>query len=117
MIGEWNDAIENDIMTLKRDVVDQMIAHGIYKYILIGENVMNFHSSDDCYYEEWYEDVSEEGGWVVMLSLAQQSNYDFIRAGIDRYIQLIDFPDWRPYTPINLFTKIDNSQLKRLNKY
>ena len=22
MIGEWNDAIENDIMTLKRDVID-----------------------------------------------------------------------------------------------
>lgn len=117
MIGEWNDAIENDIMTLKRDVIDQMIAHGIYKYILIGENVMNFHSSDDCYYEEWYDDVCEEGGWIAMLSLAQQSKYDFIRAGIDHYIQLIDFPDWRPYTPMNLFIKIDNAQLKRLNKY
>lgn len=117
MIGEWNDAIENDIMTLKRDIIDQMIAHGIYKYILIGENVMNFHSSDDCYYEEWYEDVAEEGGWIVILSLAEQSLYDFKRAGIDRFIQNIDFPDWRPYTPMNLFTKIDNLQLKRLNKY
>ena len=117
MIGEWNDAIENDIMTLKRDVIDQMIAHGIYKYILIGENIMNFHSSDDCYYEEWYEDVAEEGGWITMLSLPEQSKYDFTRAGIHRYIQLIDFPDWRPYTPMNLFTKIDNSHLKRLNKY
>lgn len=116
MIGEWNDAIENDIMTLKRDIIDQMIAHGIYKYILIGENVMNFHSSDDCYYEEWYDDVVEEGGWIVLLSLAEQSRYDFKRAGIDRFIQLIDFPDWRPYIPMNLFTKIDNLQLKRLNK-
>ena len=25
MIGEWNDTIENDIMTLKRDIIDQMI--------------------------------------------------------------------------------------------
>jgi hypothetical protein len=80
MIGEWNDAIENDIMTLKRDVIDQMIAHGIYKYILIGENIMNFHSSDDCYYQEWYEDVAEEGGWITMLSLPEQSKYDFTRA-------------------------------------
>ena len=23
LIGEWNDAIENDIMTLKRDVIDE----------------------------------------------------------------------------------------------
>jgi hypothetical protein len=78
---------------------------------------MNFHSSDDCYYEEWYEDVADEGGWITMLSLPEQSKYDFTRAGIHRYIQLIDFRDWRPYTPMNLFTKIDNSQLKRLNKY
>jgi hypothetical protein len=26
LIGEWNDAIENDIMTLKRDVIDSLIA-------------------------------------------------------------------------------------------
>src|SRR5690606_6632158 len=49
MIGEWNDAIENDIMELKRSVIDVMIAQGIYKFILITENVLNFHSSDDSY--------------------------------------------------------------------
>lgn len=54
-------------MTLKRDIIDQMIAHGIHKFILIAENVLNFHSSDDCYYEEWVDDVVEEGGWVSSL--------------------------------------------------
>jgi hypothetical protein len=28
---------------------------------------------------------------------------------------LIDLPDWRPFTPVNLFTKVDNMLLKRLN--
>jgi len=115
MIGEWNDAIENDIMTFKRDVIDIMIKQGIYKYILIGENVLNFHSSDDCYYEEWMEDIEEEGGWVVIIGLPEQSRYDFTRASIDRYVQLIDLPDWRPFTPGNLFTKVDNILLRRLN--
>src|SRR6195952_4696485 len=46
MIGEWNDAVENDIMQLKRSVIDRMVARGIYKFILITENVLNFHSSD-----------------------------------------------------------------------
>ncbi len=32
MLGEWNDAIENDIMTLKRDVIDKLIREGITKY-------------------------------------------------------------------------------------
>ena len=54
-IGEWNDAINNDIMLLKRDVIDVMICNGINKYILIGENVLNFHASDDCYYQEFIE--------------------------------------------------------------
>lgn len=29
MLGEWNDAIENDIMTLKRDVIDLLLREGI----------------------------------------------------------------------------------------
>ena len=49
-IGEWNDALYNDIMFLKRDLIELMMKEGINKYILIGENVMNFHGSDDCYY-------------------------------------------------------------------
>ncbi len=115
MIGEWNDAIENDIMTLKRDVIDRMTVHGIRKFILIAENVLNFHSSDDCYYEEWMDDIVEEGGWISIIGLPEQSKYDFTRAGIDRFVQMVDLPDWRPFTPANLFTKVDNILLKRLN--
>jgi len=114
LIGEWNDAIENDIMTLKREIIDHLISHGICKFILIGENVLNFHSSDDCYYEEWYEDLEDKGGWVCMIGLPQQSRYDFTRAGIDRYVHLLDLPDWRPFTPFNLFQKVDNMMMKYL---
>ena len=51
LIGEWNDAIENDIMELKREVMDLLYKQGIVKYILIAENVLNFHSSDKEYYQ------------------------------------------------------------------
>ena len=115
-IGEWNDVIENDIMTLKREVVDKLLAQGISKFILIGENVLNFHSSDECYYEEWYEDVQEEGGWIVMIGLPEQSVYDFKKTGIHRFVELLELIDWRPFTPSNLFNKIDNLILKRLGE-
>lgn len=49
MIGEWNDAITNDIMYLKRDVLEVLMENGINKFVLIGENVLNFHASDDSY--------------------------------------------------------------------
>lgn len=67
-IGEWNDCITNDIMFLKRDVADYFIEQGIYKFILISENVLNFHASDLDYYEEWLEDVQEHGGYIVMIN-------------------------------------------------
>ncbi len=116
MIGEWNDAIENDIMTLKRELMDKLILEGIYKYILVAENVMNFHSSDTSYYEEWVEDVEEGGGWIVMLDMPEQSQYDFRRAHIDRYVELLYFPVWRTVQPQHLFAAIDNKMLRRLER-
>jgi hypothetical protein len=115
MIGEWNDAIENDIMTLKREIIDKLIQEGIYKFILIAENVLNFHSSDTSYYEEWIEDIQESGGWVVMLNFPSQSQHDFKKTHIDRYIELMDFPGWRTVQPHHLFAAIDNILLRRLN--
>jgi hypothetical protein len=50
-----------------------------------------------------------------MLNMPPQSKHDFLAARIDRYVQIIDFPEWRTYTPNNLFTKIDNFMLKMLN--
>ena len=83
LIGEWNDAIENDIMTFKRDIIDPMIDEGITKFILIGENVLNFHYSDDCYYEEWFQDV--EDGWIVGLNFQEHVLQEFKQNNIDYF--------------------------------
>jgi hypothetical protein len=56
-IGEWNDAIHNDIMFLKNEVVNILIQEGIKDFVLILENVLNFHASDTEYYEEWKEEI------------------------------------------------------------
>jgi hypothetical protein len=114
LIGEWNDAIENDIMSLKRDVIDILLANGIIKFILIAENVLNFHSGDKDYYEEWYEEVNEEGGWIVCVDMPEQTQYDFRRAKLNNYIDLLDLEDWRIYKPFHLFRKIDQLKQYRL---
>ena len=61
LIGEWNDAIENDIMELKREVLEKFMYDGISKFILIAENVLNFHSDGSDYYEELFEELS----WMI----------------------------------------------------
>ncbi len=115
LIGEWNDAIENDIMELKREVIDIFLHEGITKFILIAENVLNFHSSDKEYYQEWFEEVSSENGWIVCLGMPEQTQYDFKRAKLNHYIELMDIENWRIYKPFHLFKKIDNELSARLS--
>ncbi len=116
LIGEWNDAVENDIMTLKREVLEPFIDQGIHKFILIAENVLNFHSSDKDYYEELHEELSEENGWIVCLNMPEPTQYDFKKARLHQFIELLELPDWRTYKPYHLFKKIDKMLLTRLEE-
>ena len=115
LIGEWNDAIENDIMELKREVMDKFMDEGIYKFILISENVLNFHTGDNDYYQEWYDEVSDENGWIVSLNMPEATQYDFKKAKLNYYIELMDIINWRIYKPFHLFKKIDNELNHRLS--
>lgn len=111
MIGEWNDAIENDIMQLKREVIDEMIGRGITKFMLITENVLNFHSSDTDYYEEWLNDIADDGGWIVAINMPSSTRYDFEQMHLERYIKLMDIPNWRTFQPMDFFNMVDNRML------
>lgn len=114
VLGEWNDCLENDIMVLKRDVIDIMITSKINKFILITENVLNFHSSDDSYYEEWWDDIRDEGGWIVSLNMPEQTRQEFERARLDNYVHLLDIDKWRTYQPQHLYSLVDNAMMRRL---
>lgn len=116
LIGEWNDAISNDIMLLKRDVIDVLLAEGINKFLLIGENILNFHNSDDSYYEEWYEEVAD-GGWIAFMNFREHVMHEFEKANIDYYVVLggkLNEVRWRTYHPMELFEKINSLVMKRL---
>lgn len=115
-IGEWNDAIENDIMTLKNNVINPLLKKGIHKFILIGENVLNFHGSDDCYYEEWFEDV--EDGWIAALNFRDFIYEEWRKYRIDWYINFggnLEIPEWRTYTPHQLYEKVNQIICRRLS--
>jgi len=114
-LGEWNDCISNDIMFLKRDIVDPMIAEGIKKFILIGENILIFHPESDDYYQEWFDDI--EDGWIAAINFRPHVKDDFNQANIDYYIcfseETSDMP-WRTYSPEQLYNNIDKMMQKRL---
>lgn len=116
-IGEWNDCLHNDIMQLKREVIDVLLIEGINRYILIGENVLNFHFSDDCYYEEWFDEVTEEDGWIALLNFREHVLDDMKSIDLDSYFVLggeLSEMGWRTFTPANLYQRIDDCVSQRL---
>jgi len=114
LLGEWNDTIENDVMLLKRNLIDPLIRKGITQFILIGENVLNFHSSDDSYYEEWHEDLEESGGWVIALNFTDIVVTEMKTVNIDHYLHFAQISSWRSMTPALLIKTALSSLPSRL---
>ena len=115
LIGEWNDCLYNDIMYLKRNIIEPLIENGINKFILIGENVLNFHSSDNEYYQEWFEET--EDGWIAGINFREHVLQEFEQVNIDYYIAFrgqLDGINWRNTSPVKLFSFIDSYMMKRL---
>ena len=117
LIGEWNDVLYNDIMYLYRNVVEEMMEGEINKFILIGENILNFHADDDSYYQEWFDNLDE--GWIVGLNFLDHNLQEMTSSRLDYYISFggeFDALDWRTYNPLKLFEKIDKQMRYRLGE-
>lgn len=115
MIGEWNDTLYNDIMTFKRNIIDYLVDEGINKFILIGENVLNFHPSDDSYYEEWFEDI--EDGWIALVNFREHVLEEFENENIDQYFVSggnLNEMGWRTLKPNHFYKKIAEQVQKRI---
>ncbi len=116
LIGEWNDALYNDIMQLKREVLEILMDCRINRFVIIGENVMNFHASDDSYYEEWFQDV--EDGWIAFVNFREHVLQELRSNGIDYYVNIggnLDDISWRKLGPRQLYKAIEDLLVKRLD--
>ena len=117
LIGEWNDLLYNDIMFLKREVIELMMQEGISKFILIGENILNFHFADDSYYDEWFDEVNENDGWIALMNVRDHVLADMDDAHIDRYFVSggkLNEVKWRTMNPDQLFESVERHVMRRL---
>lgn len=116
LFGEWNDTLHNDIMHFKRNVIDHLIGEGINHFILLGEQVFNFHASDDCYYEEWFEEV--EDGWIAAVNFRYFVEDEWRKYNIDSYVntggELNSFENWRTLNPQQVFNYVNNLMVRRI---
>jgi hypothetical protein len=115
LIGEWNDCLYNDIMFLYRNVIEYILEQGIKKFILIGENVLNFHYGEDDYYQEWFDSI--EDGWIVCVNFQNHVVHEFEAGRIDYYMAMggkFDNLPWRTILPQKLFMITEHLITRRL---
>ena len=96
-------------MHLKRNVIEPMLNAGIHKFILIGENVMNFHGSDDCYYEEWFEQTEEQNGWIAAVNFRNHVMEEWRNYNVDSFINFggtLQLNKWRVLEPAAFFEAV-----------
>lgn len=109
LIGEWNDALHNDIMFLKREIADVLHKQGIDKYVFFCENILNFHAGDEDYYAEWAEEVREDDGWIVLLNTRRHVEEEMHDARLHHFLYFGDaYNDiaWRAQKPQVVFDLI-----------
>ena len=110
---QW-DEFGSKTLYLKILYTDYDAKFAIIEFILIAENVFNFHSGDKDYYEELYEELSDEDGWAVLVNFHPAAQHDFLLRKLNRYIELMEISAWRTYKPEHFFQFIDQKLSQRL---
>jgi len=115
LIGEWNDALHNDVMHLKRNLIDYYLLQGFQQFVVVGENVFNFHGSGDDYYDEWLDEV--EDGWIVSLGFQNHVIDEMAQYGVDacfNYGGQLAIENWRSFHPMKLIQNLDTIMKQRI---
>ena len=109
LIGEWNDCIYGDIMSLRREITDLQQKEGITKFILVAENVLNYHAAEDnCYYEEWFDEISDEEGWIAIVNPLDHVADEMLKYGLQDYVHILTGSFWRGNKPRYLLKWVES---------
>lgn len=111
LVGEWNDALYNDIMFLKRDLLDVLLKNDINKFAIFCDNVLNYHGDDDSYYEEWYDDIKDDRGWICLINTFDHVASEMQRYRLQYYMNFgpqYNDMNWRTQKPVFIIDAIEN---------
>jgi hypothetical protein len=76
---------------------------------------MDFHGSDDSYYEEWFDEV--EDGWIAGINFREHVEEEMKNFNIDNYINMsgsLQIDKWRTLQPPRFFELVNGLIQRRL---
>jgi hypothetical protein len=106
-------------MYFKNEILDKLANKGIYKFIIAMDNVYNFHSDEDDYYMEFYEDISEYNGFLCFINTFDHVAKEMERARLQYYINFgahLNDIDWRIKSPHHVLKEIEKAMKKPLRQ-
>ena len=77
--------------------------------------MLNFHGSDDSYYEEWFQDI--EDGWIALINFQPHVLDELRTANLDYYLNFggeLDAMVWRKFSPADVFKRVEHTLRRRL---
>lgn len=120
LFGEWNDTLHNDIMILKRNLIEPLMKEGLTRIVFFCENLLQFHGGDTDYYEEWAEELRDENGWVALLNLQQHVEEEMVATRLHYYLNFgenYNDINWRVQKPaiiIEAMEALVSGQMRRI---
>lgn len=111
LIGEWNDAISNDIELLICNLLDFLIAEGVNKFVLLGTYVLNYHAGENDYYYDLVDKL--EGGWIKYLEFSEVVLNEMYDNGVLDYMSPANLQsiNWRIKQPEVILNELDVKEL------
>lgn len=109
LMGEWNDAINDDMMHIKNDMIDKLMYHDINKFIIYCDNVLNYHSGEIDYYELLNEELMDENGWLALVNLNDHVVEEMEAQRLQYFIHFGDHLNdlnWRLNKPTEAYLKV-----------
>jgi hypothetical protein len=76
---------------------------------------LNFHASDDSYYEEWFQDIEE--GWIATINFQEHVLEEFRNNNLDYYLNFggdLDQIIWRKHSPFQFYSIVQQTLQRRL---
>ena len=107
-------------MYLKKEIVEKLNKHYIYKFVVFCDNVLNYHGDEDCYYEEWWDDIKDDRGWVCLVNTFDHVSSEMSKYRLHYYINygpLFNDMNWRTQKPaylVDILERTINTQQKQL---
>lgn len=117
-MGDWNDCTDIDIKSILENLIHPLFQEGVSRFLLIGENILNFHGDYPDYYEEIRDLLEDDGGYFMLLNLRQHVIEEMKSHEVNHFTWMgeqMQLVNWRTMQPLHVVAAAEEKITKQLS--